>query len=501
MSVDMLPENVDVVVVGSGPAGSAYARTVRDTWPDARILIIEAGPRLDGRMGGHVANLPAVERVRSEQSSQGNARFAYAPITEAEWAARRNGEFDASLLRRPGLFVVNPSANNGEGFAGFASAGIGGMGVHWTAGCPRPAASELVPFIPAHEQQAALDRAERLFGVDTDPQSDNPTSRAMIATLGQMFDAGRPPDRAVRAMPFAVSRAAGGYARHGTDVILGELVNEPEELFRIVPETICRRIVVEGRRAVGIEVLHQGEMVRIAAGAVVVAADSLHTPQLLWASGIRSVALGRYLNEHVQVSQLVELTALHPLEGMVWVPYVGPDFPFSVSIGGVAPDALPFPIHSPRQLAFVQIFCATDPVAHNHLSFDVERGDWRGLPAIDVAANLTTADHERLAAGKALTADIANLIGRPAEGFAPAVPPLGSSLHYQGTMRIGQDDDGTSVCDRHSRVWGFNNLFVAGNGVIPTVTATNPTLFTVALAVLGAQALAAERRCPTRRRI
>ena len=34
---------------------------------------------------------------------------------------------------------------------------------------------------------------------------------------------------------------------------------------------------------------------------VVVAADALRTPQLLWASGIRPAALGRYLNDQAQV--------------------------------------------------------------------------------------------------------------------------------------------------------------------------------------------------------
>lgn len=77
----MLPENVDVVVVGSGPAGSAYARTIRDNWPDARILMIEAGPRLGGTIGRHVANLPTAQRSLSEQASQGVTRDAGAEVS------------------------------------------------------------------------------------------------------------------------------------------------------------------------------------------------------------------------------------------------------------------------------------------------------------------------------------------------------------------------------------------------------------------------------------
>jgi choline dehydrogenase-like flavoprotein len=74
----------------------------------------------------------------------------------------------------------------------------------------------------------------------------------------------------------------------------------------------------------------------------------------------------------------------------------------------------------------------------------------------------------------------------------PRLMPAGTSLHYMGTFRMGRTDDGTSVCDPDSRVWGVPGLVLAGNGLIPTANSCNPTLTSVALAVRGARALAAD---------
>ncbi|KQV19966.1 hypothetical protein ASC97_28845 [Rhizobium sp. Root1203] len=493
----MSEKSADVVIIGSGPTGAAYARVIRDEWPEARILMVEAGPQIKSETGAHLDNiLDDQARAEAEIKAQGPTPSPYAPITRAEWDERRAGRFDASLLRRQGLYMANDGDTKDDTlFAGFSAANVGGMGTKWTTGCPRPSAAELVPFIHPELMSEALGRAETLLKVNADLHPGDAIADNVRERLAGLFNSGRPHDRRVRPMPLASTPIPGGFLRHGTDVILGPMVDEPRDLFRIATKTACRRILHEGGKASGVELvsLEDDTVWQVEAGTVIVAADSLHSPQLLYASGIRPDALGRYINDHYQVTKLIEMDTDKPMESMSWIPRAD-DWPFSVTIAPTSAHTLPFSATFNGQPVFIGVFCASDVIPDNRVLFDESKKDWLGLPSISIKAHKTPDDLERLEQGKELAMRIAKTIGRPADGFETSVLPVGSSLHYQGTMRMGAEDDGSSVCDRDSRVWCFDNLYVAGNGIIPTMTATNPTLFSVALAILGARRIAALKR-------
>ncbi|HWV20527.1 MAG TPA: GMC oxidoreductase [Devosia sp.] len=488
--------STDVVIIGSGPTGSAYARIIRRDWPQARIVMVEAGPQILPRVGAHLDNVLDLEkRAALEIEAQGGDRTPRLSISKEEWEARRAGGFDASFLRRSGLFIANESDPSENLFAGFSAANVGGMGTKWSTGTPTPSEAERVPFIPAGEFEAALGIAEGLLGTNKDPRAGDTSAIALREKLGAAFNPGRPPDRTVRAMPLAATPGPLGLTYHGTDVVLGPMVEEPAETFQILAETVCRRVLYENGRATGVVLARAGENETwtLAAGTVVLACDSLHTPQLLFASGIRPAALGRHLNDHFIISQMAELRSDPPMQAMSWIPATN-EFPFSVTIHPTSLSSIERTPGFTGQPVGMGVFCPTDIDWDNRVVFDETRLDWRGLPSISIKWRPSQADKTRVEAAKAVALRIAEIIGRPAPGFATIMQPVGSSLHYQGTIRMGESDDGTSVCDRNSRVWGFDNLYVAGNGVIPTMTATDPTLYSTALATFGAREIAAARR-------
>ncbi|MFI1561578.1 GMC oxidoreductase [Streptomyces sp. NPDC020490] len=503
----VFPDAVDVAIVGSGPTGAAYARILSETAPHAVVALFEAGPVLTDPPGLHVKNIadPAARLTAQRRSEGAN------PHTQDASGSYPNP--DRRVVRAGTHLLPDGYRQPGEdGLPALAmSTNVGGMGAHWTAACPRPGDAERISFLP--DLDALLDDAERILGVDRHPFDDAPFADEVRTRLSAEFDAGRKEERRIRPMPLAVRRRAdGALAWSGSDVVFGDVTrNNPN--FRLFADAQVRRVLVEDGRAVGVLVRDRtdGGEHEVRARHVVVAADALRTPQVLYASGVRPPALGRYLNDQPQTIFAVRLRdvdaarasrpdggAIAEESGVSWVPYTD-DEPFHGQVMQL--DASPIPLvgedePAPGTIVGLGWFCGKDLQASDRVEFDDTETDDYGMPKPRIHYTLTPRDQETLVRARESVLRAARALG-DFIGDEPLTLSPGASLHYQGTTRMGPADDGTSVCGPNSEVWGVSGLYVAGNNVIPTPIACNPTLTSVALAIGGARDIAARLNAGT----
>lgn len=492
---DQITHDYDVVIVGSGPSGSAYARILHEEAPQMRVLMVEVGPALSTRPGLHIKNIADVQQREAAQLASQGPVTSFAPQASVPGSGR------------PGTFLLSADGPSSQMPAAAMSSNVGGMGAHWTCACPRPGGSERIAFLGDGVLDAALADGERLLGVTTEAFRDAPFS----SVVRQRLAAGIPRTGAagVQPMPLAVRRDDDGTITwSGTDVVLGILADTATGNFELRTETLCQRVLlIDGGQVTGVALknLLTGTEYTVSARAVVVAADALRTPQVLFASGIALPALGRYLNDQPQVITAVRLPAesiaaepttdetlgAAKLSGVSWVPFTDAE-PFHGQV--MQMDASPIKLADDDQVVPGSIvglgwFCATETVAENRVEFAADEVDHYGMPRMSIHYRLTPKDQAVIESAKAAVSRAGQALGMFLDDRPPFLLPAGTSLHYQGSVRMGQHDDGRSVCGPDSHVWGTQGLYVAGNGVIPTSTACNPTLTSVALAVLGARAV------------
>jgi choline dehydrogenase-like flavoprotein len=499
------PQTLDVAIVGSGPTGAAYARVLSELCPQATIATFEVGPQLTRTPGMHVRNIADLEeRAIAQRLSEGPA-----PRTDGGPTDTMDGYADAGArLVRPGTFLL-PDGYQHEGEDGLPAAAmssnVGGMGAHWTGACPRPGASERIHFLPDLDE--LLREAERLLEVDGQAFDDAPFAAEVRRRLAALLDDGRSDDRRVTSMPLAVVRHHDGRVSwSGSDVVFGD-VTRTNSNYTLFAGSLVVRVLTDSSGVRGIRVRDiVGEEHEVAARFVVVAGDSLRTPQLLWASDVRPRALGRWLNDQPQTVYAVRLRdvaadaapaddienpGLTPHSGVNWVPFTDEE-PFHGQVMQL--DASPVPLGGDEPLRGTIVglgwFCRKELQESDRIEFDDSVVDVYGMPKMRIHYRLTEEDHRSVRACREAILRAAAALGDPLDDSEPLTFPPGASLHYQGTVRLGQSDDGTSVCGPSCEVWGTPRLYVAGNGVIPTSIACNPTLLAVALAVGGARDIA-----------
>jgi choline dehydrogenase-like flavoprotein len=493
-----------VLIVGSGPTGATYARRLVELLPDVSVLLVEGGPVVTDPPGMNVKNIPDPQlQAAARVGSQG--RTAQAGVSGIPGAMVVEG----TITARQGTHLIGHAADGSPGMpAAAVSSCVGGQGVHWTCATPRPLGSERISFIPEEEWEEHIAEAEQLLHVSTRGFGDSPQSRAIFELTKAEFERDGIP---IGPLPMSADPGPDGALRWGgTDLVLGPLTSaDAADRFTLRPKTLCVRLLRDGNRVVGgvLRDVETGEEEEVRADAVVVAADAFRTPQLLWASGIRPDALGRYLTEHPLLFGVISVRdgalprqegtpTADPIRGVISIGFDDEVHPFHAQLmfAPVSPARLPEGSpHVGNPSGYISLGWGIRkwPRADDRLTFDTDQLDGNGLPNIGIAYSLTDREEAEVERARQFQARAAAALGEFLPGM-PVLMPAGSSLHYMGTVRMGPTDDGTSVCDSYSRVWDVPGLVLAGNGLIPTANACNPTLTSVALAVRGVRALATD---------
>ena len=262
------------------------------------------------------------------------------------------------------------------------------------------------------------------------------------------------------------------------------------------------RIEHDGARARGAEVLDiaSGGRRVIEAAVTIVCADTFRTPQLLHASEIRPDALGRHLNEHtfltgrvlldlersgLTLADLPERREDEFATDSLWLPHHGEEQPFHGQIMNTT-----YADDTGAPLAYgvsVSLYSPVESRPENRMRFDGGT-DLLGMPRFELEYGLSATDETMLDQARDEHVALFRLFGDFDPHTEAALLPAGSSLHPTGTVRAGAVDDGGSVTDPDGRVWSFENLYLAGNGVVPTAMVANTTLTATITAVRAARA-------------
>jgi choline dehydrogenase-like flavoprotein len=260
-------------------------------------------------------------------------------------------------------------------------------------------------------------------------------------------------------------------------------------------ESPVERVVVEDGEARGVEYVDaEGTLRRVDAGAVVVAAGTLNTPQLLMRSGLpespSTRLVGRNLGFHPvrlvyglfdepQDAHMVYPISAHAMDHqsdddggfVIEATTIQDPISFATTLedesGPLWGRALVEAVRKFRR--WVGVLAMANDENNGAVSLDEGGGE-------AFAAAFNDREHRRMDAALQFSRDVLGAAG------ATQVCWTGlASTHVQGTCRMGSDAE-RSVVDADARVWGVDRLYVGDGSVVPRTLSVNPSLTIMALA-------------------
>jgi hypothetical protein len=390
----------------------------------------------------------------------------------------------------------NPFQNRARNLPAAAQCrAVGGMGTVWTGLAARFSEFEKWSLLSPAEWDHWYAEAEALLLVSAADPAHTPMLRSILKKL-------KPAEAEICAAEVA------GLARQShffspaspADFSAFDLIGGNDDGFTLMSQ--CTASLIKGKEpranAVIVDELSTGNRFHISMGALVLAAGAIGNAQLLWTSGIAAgadSALGRNLTDHPLAFGTLCMT--EEIESISNVDVAdsrhNPAFaklPMATDrrwLGYFLQDKFPLSRFEGRynrhMLVNLYGYAMAAPIWENRVTFQKNNVDVYGLPQ-------PTFDYSRPDDERELWRLIVEELGRLGTmlgTFLPSGRPrmlaAGSSMHLTGTHAASLVDDGRSVANDLGRVWGWENLYLTGPGLIAHPTATGPMLTSIALAL------------------
>ncbi|KAK6537274.1 hypothetical protein TWF694_011466 [Orbilia ellipsospora] len=449
--------STDVLVVGSGPVGATYARKLVDA--GHHVLMVD--------VGAQETEIPGEHKKNDNQVS--------------------TNEFSEMIKEE-----CVPLAPESTLPAAAATRSVGGMGGHWTCGTPSPHPKlERPKFFSERQWNTLIREAQQLINTNFTEFDNSVRHNLVKKALENAFT----DERIFSSIPLACKNVDGQIVWSSAATVLGETTKS--DLFTLLPQHICKKINKNGNIIISAEVydittqktkIVKAKQYAICAGAVL-------TPQILYNSGMKQdlPALGAYLTERILT--FCQVTLKQEIVKEADVPKDDKDVQLLQGVTETRPwqtmihrDAFQYgqvPENVNEKLVVdIRSMSGMEPKKENRIEFSDNAKDEYGMPKVSFNVLPSNSDLKR---GAKMMQDMQTIATKLGSFVTePRVMPPGTAQHICGTTRAGTSPT-DSVVDSNSKVWGVDNLYLGGCGVINTAMACNPTLTAMCFAIVGAE--------------
>ena len=286
----------------------------------------------------------------------------------------------------------------------------------------------------------------------------------------------------------------------------------------IRPNVTCRRIIFEGKKAVGVEVESGGEVFVVEGEDIILSAGAIASPQLMLLSGVgpadhlRELGLpvvhelpgvGQNLRDHPNIRVPVKVKDDFPLDPAA--PRTQVALRYTASGSHLRNDiqimqsSFSSPIAGdPLEAEGIRFTCilelavgsgqlrlgSTDPHEQPVLNYNYFQDEFdlaRMREAVRICVDLLHSADYREIADELLDPLPADLESDAALNDW-LKRTVSTSQHISGTCKMGAADDPMAVVDQHCRVHGLDNLHIADASVMPDCIRANTNCTTIMIA-------------------